>query len=117
MDDKTTSFLRVNHIDSYQKLRFLLLLQRHSDLQTTGQELTKQLKLGAPLLKEIIADLEKAGLVDCVDGHCTLHNEPDTSACLQCLVKVFDDPLARQTLLDQVRNNTSLSPLRPSYLY
>jgi hypothetical protein len=108
MDNRLANFIRVKHIDSFQKLRFLLFLYQHPDENETARAFAERLYLGdVPLLEEIIIDLQKAGLVDCVADHCTLHDESDVRFCLGCLTRVFEDPLARQKLLDQVGNNPS----------
>ena len=108
MDERLADFIRVNGIDSFQKLRFLLFLHEHPDVKETAQEFAERLYLGdVPLLEEIIIDLQKVGLVDCVANHCTLHNESDVRFCLGCLASVFEDPLSRQKLLDQMGHNPS----------
>ena len=105
MSNLISEFIRVRHIDSFQKLRFLLFLQQHPDLSETGPEFAAQLYLGdTRLLEEIIRDLEKAGLVDCEENRCRLHHQPEIHSCLRCLARAFEDPLARQTILDQVRH-------------
>jgi hypothetical protein len=42
------------------------------------------------------------GLLDFVEGRYTLLGEPVLKSELQCLIKAFEDPLARQELLEQV---------------
>ena len=108
MDERLANFIRVKHIDTFQKLRFLLFLQQHPDIKGTPQEFAKRLSLGdVPLLEEIITDLQKVGLVECVADHCILHDESDIRFCLGCLARVFEDPLARQKLLEQVGHKPS----------
>jgi len=108
MEYTLEEFIRVNRIDSFQKLRFLLLLHENPDVKETAQELAEQLYLGdIPLLEKIIVDLQKVGLVDCVANHCTLRDESDIRFCLDCLGSMFEDPMARQKLLDQVGHNPS----------
>jgi hypothetical protein len=66
-------FIRANHIDSFQKLRFLIFLCRNSESSWTIQQIAEQLCLGdIPLLEDIIADLRTAGLVDCAGNRCSL---------------------------------------------
>lgn len=106
MDDDAIKFMRDKQIDSFQKLRFLLFLYQHPDLNATTQEFAERLYLGdVLLLQKIIDDLKEAGLVNCSKGYCTLHLNPDTKSCLQCVLKTFSDPLARQELLNQVTHN------------
>ena len=103
MDDAVIDFVRDRHIDSFQKLRFLLFLYQHPELRATPQELAERLYLGeVSLLQEIIDDLREVSLVSCSKGYCTLHLDPDARLCLQCVLKAFDNPLVRQELLDQV---------------
>ena len=105
MNDLIFDFVRTRQIDSFQKLRFLLFLHQHPDLIGTSQQFAEQLYLGDVLLLDrIIRELQKVGLVECMDNLCRLHDQPETRACLQFLVRVFDDPITRQAILDQVRN-------------
>jgi len=95
--------IRAKRIDSFQKLRFLLYLHRHPEMKGTCQEFAKQLYLGdTAMLAEIIADLQNAGLVDCVEDRYMLGDKPVVRAFLQRLAQIFEDPLARQELLDRV---------------
>ena len=97
------NFIRVRHIDSFQKLRLLAFLHRNPESSWTSQEIAETLYIGdVPLLESIIADLRSAGLVDCVANRCTLHDEADVRSCLQCLAETCEDPLARQQILNQV---------------
>jgi hypothetical protein len=108
MNEKATQFIRAKQIDSFQKLRFLLFIHQHPTLTGTIQDFGSQLFLGnIPMLENIVVDLCGAGLLDNVDNRFKLHNDPDVNSCLECLCKVFDDPLARQMVLDQVRSATS----------
>jgi hypothetical protein len=106
--NEIAKFIRARHIDSYQKLGVLAFLYHHSESSWTSQEIAKKLYLGdVLLLEDIMADLRSAGLVDCEGNGCTLHNEPDVRSCLQRLDQIFEDPLARQQVLDQVTQDTS----------
>jgi hypothetical protein len=110
MSDMIASFIRVKHIDSFQKLCFLLFLHQHPELTGTSREFSERLYFGdVRLLEEIIADLQMVGLVDCVENGYKLHNGPDVRSCLQYLTGAFEDPLARQEILDQVRASVALS--------
>jgi hypothetical protein len=107
MSDRVVDFIRIRRIDSFQKLRLLLFLFQHPDLSGTSQQFAKHLFLGdTRLLEQMIRDLQEVGLVECVDNHCRLYNQPEVRSCLQCLARAFEDPLARQKMLDQVRNGS-----------
>lgn len=62
-----------------------------------------------PLLAKIITDLQSAGLVDCVENRYQLRDEPGVSLCLQHLTRAFENPLARQEILKQMKHSASLS--------
>ena len=112
MNEKATQFIRAKQIDSFQKLRFLLFIHQHPTLTGTIQDFGSQLYLGnIPMLENIVADLCGAGLLDCVGNRFKLHSDPDVNSCLECLNKVFEDPLARQRILDQVIS------AQPGYLW
>lgn len=107
MSNTVANFIQARRIDSFQKLRFVLFLHHHPDLSETDQEFAEHLYLGdTRLLAQIIRDLQQVGLVDCEEKRCRLHHQPEVSSCLQCLARAFEDPLARQTILDQVRSNS-----------
>ena len=109
MNDVVASFIRVKHIDSFQKLCFLLFLHQHPELTGTSREFAELLYFGdVRLLEEIITDLQMVGLVDCVENRYKLHGEPDVRSCLQYLARAFEDPLAHQKILDQVRYSAPL---------
>jgi len=111
MNEKAAQFIRARQIDSFQKLRFLLFIHHHPTLTGTIQDFGSHLYLGnIPFLEDIVSDLCQAGLLDCVGNHFKLHNDPDVNSCLECLNKLFEDPQARQRILDQVRN------AQPGYL-
>ncbi len=105
MNDIVAQFIRVKHVDSFQKLRLLLFLHQHPDLSATSQEFATHLYLGnEPLMDEIITDLRRVGLVDCHKGRFKLHLDPDIRSSLQYLTQTFEDPLTRQGILNQVRH-------------
>jgi len=104
MHDLVANFIRNGQIDSFQKLRLLLFLHQYPESTGTSQQFAEYLHLGdVPLLEKIINDLQMAGLVNCVENRCKLNTAPDILLHLQYLTKAFDDPLARQEILDQVR--------------
>jgi hypothetical protein len=73
-------------------------------------QIAARLYLGnGPVLEEIIADLQAAGLVDCVARRCRLRNEAGLSVKLQHLVKTCENPLARQEILENIRRHNLAS--------
>jgi hypothetical protein len=103
MINMVISFIRAKHIDSFQKLCFLLFLHQQPELTGTSHEFAELLYLGdVRLLEEIITDLQMVGLVVCVEKHCKLHDEPDIRSHLEDLARAFEDPLTRQEILDQI---------------
>lgn len=102
--DWAAKFIRANKIDSFQKLRLLLFIYQHPSLNGTSQELAQQLYLGdSSILENIITDLTQVGLLNHIGNHFILCNDPDTRSSLECISRLFEDPLARQGILDQVR--------------
>jgi hypothetical protein len=113
MYEKATNFIRARQIDSFQKLRLLLFIYQHPTLTGTIQDFSSQLYLGdIPTLENIVTDLWQTGLLVCEGNRFKLSHDPEAHSCLECLRKVFEDPLARQRVLDQVRSSKSgyLSP-------
>ena len=53
-------------------------------------------------LEQLMVELCQRGLLTCNDAAWTGNDRPDIAYCLACLERTFDDPLARQRLLDQV---------------
>lgn len=105
MHNVITEMMKARRIDSFQKLRFLLYLQRNPDLTGTVYDFAGQLYLGdMSLLERIITDLYKTQLLERAGNLYKLPDKPDIQAWLQELASAFDDPLERQTLLDQVRH-------------
>ena len=93
-------------IDSLQKLNFLLFLSQNPGLNGTVQEYARWLYFGDEvLLEKIILDLQMVGLVDHHKDSYSLCCDPSTKLYLQSLVEIFDDPLARQELLQVVQHN------------
>ena len=103
MKPELKNCIHTNRIDSYQKLRLLLLLQKQPEQVITKAELARQLHLNdILLLGQLVTDLQQFGWLDDVDGNFTLTYLPKRRTCLQLLANVFDDPIARQELLDEV---------------
>jgi hypothetical protein len=104
MDEQVINFIRVRQIDSFQKLRLLLLLYQRPGLVGTSQEFANQLHLGdVSLLEQIINDLQAAGLLDCIEGRYRLREGPGIKLALQHLAKSFENPVTRQQLLNLVK--------------
>jgi hypothetical protein len=105
MNDILVNFIRAKRIDSFQKLRFLLFLYQRPGLTGTCQELARQLYLGDELLvRRIIADLQRVGLlVIDTGGCCGLEIKPEVRMSLDHLARAFADPLLRQMILDQIK--------------
>ncbi len=116
MDDALVNFIRDRHIDSFQKLCFLLFLYQHPRLKGTCQQIAYQRYLAdGQLMGRIIKELQMASLIGFANGHCMLCDEPGLVSNLESLARTFANPLARQQLLDQVmsRNSPSGQSLQP----
>ncbi|MCI0527262.1 MAG: hypothetical protein L0Y56_07445 [Nitrospira sp.] len=112
MNSLVANFIQIKRIDSFQKLRLLLFLYQHPMVTGTSQEFAEWLYLAdVLLLDKILADLHMTDLVDYIEGYYTLHDEPTVTSELQRLAKAFENPLARQELLDQVRPSISWQSL------
>lgn len=93
------------HIDSFQKLRFLLFLYHHPDMKGTCREFGERLYFGhTPGLEEMIGQLYLAGLIERTGNCYQLCQEPAVWTYLQQLAGDFENPLTRQQMLDQVRH-------------
>jgi hypothetical protein len=102
MMTEITQFIQTRHIDSYQKLRVLIFFFEHPNSSWTGPQIGTRLYLGdGPLLDKIVADLQ-AGLVDCMANHYRLRNEVSIRLPLQHLIQTYENPLARQQILDSI---------------
>jgi DNA-binding IscR family transcriptional regulator len=112
VNEVALNFIRSRHVDSFQKLRVLLFLHRHRELSGDCQQLAKRLFVSVPLLEDVCNELKIAGLLDCTKNCYFLRNEPDLVSCLGGLARMFEDPVARQELLDQVRITRSVQPDR-----
>ncbi len=100
MSQMDSDEILANCADSVQKLNLLLFLHEHPDFVATAEEVAKRLYIGNPCLaKELIADLQDAGLLECVDDQCRLSAQPNVESCLEQLARAFDDPATRQKLL------------------
>lgn len=114
MTEEIVQFIQARHVDSFQKLRVLVFFHDHSELSWTSPQIVERLYFGDGfLLEEIIADLQAAGLVDCVANRCKLSDEAEVRSTLQHLVKTCENPLARQEILDTVRRRGIEAALRP----
>lgn len=110
LNETIYTYLRTKNIDTFQKLRLLLLLHQHPHWRGTSQELAQRLHLGdTSLIESIIADLHQAGLIDQVDNQYRLPDEPEIRSQLQYLARAFEHPLTRQELLKQVKPTLAFS--------
>lgn len=96
-------FLFPQNLPELEKLIILLFLSRYSDLMSTAEQLSESLYFCVPCIEEILSDLQKAGLVDRVKNCYLLRSDPLIKSSLQALAEMFEDPLMRQKILDQVR--------------
>lgn len=104
MNEEMANHKLARHIDSFQKLQFLLFLGKHPDMKASCREFGEHLYFGpTPLMDQIIGQLHSAGLVERVENCYQLCREPEILAGLQHLAGAFENPLTRQQMLDQVR--------------
>jgi hypothetical protein len=104
MSSVVANHILSKNINSFQKLYFLLFLYHHPDMQGTSQEFAERSYLGNTLLiDQIMADLHQVGLVDQIQNTYQLHHESDLTSWLRDLDRTFQDPLARQELLSEVK--------------
>ena len=105
MNERITNFLQARQIDSFQKLRILLFMGQNPQRVGTAQQWAEWLYLGdKPFLEKLLRELQQVGLVNCGPGGCMLAPEPEIKTSLKALGKLFNDPLARQTLLRHVNH-------------
>ncbi len=103
MNNTIADFIHVKQIDSFQKLRLLLFLEQYPDTIGPIQEPTAQVYFGSTsLVEKTIIDLQKTGLLVSADHNWHLSDKPDIRAGIQHLAKVFEDPLTRKDLLEQI---------------
>jgi hypothetical protein len=57
----------------------------------------------APLIEKMIADLRGVGLLEGEKNVYMLPDEPSLKVCLENLARTFEHPLARQELLEHIR--------------
>lgn len=101
---RTLNFIQTNQINSFQALLVLVFFYRHANASFSSTQIAERLYLGdGPLLDEIIANLAAAGLIDRLDNRYKLHPMPETEADIQHLISLYQQPVARQKILDQVR--------------
>lgn len=105
MNTILATFIRDKQINSFPKLRFLLFLCQHPQLAGCPQQWAERLYIEPPLAEKLIADLQKVGLLEGKNNGYALCDEPDLKAHLRDLVKLFENPLDRQELLDRVIRN------------
>lgn len=92
------------HIDSFQKLQFLLFLNKHPNMKGTCEEFGERLYFGhTPLMEEILNELLSIGLIEQIENCYQLSHAPEVLLCLQHLARTFENPLSRQQILNQMR--------------
>lgn len=104
MNSGLAQYIQSKGIDSFQKLQFLLFLHQHPHLKGTRREFAEQLYWrDITLLTKIIIDLQFVGLIEQVGKQYKLRNEPGNMFYLQKLARTFENPLARQELINHVQ--------------
>lgn len=97
------AFVSDYKIDSYLKLRILFLLHAQPQCSMSLDELCDQLFVAdRRMLQQLVSELCQHGLLDSEGARWSGSSQPAVAYCLSCLKRAFDDPLARQRLLDQV---------------
>ena len=110
MNELITNFLRTRQINSFQKLRILLFMDQHPQRVGTCQQWAEWLSLGdIHFLGKLLRELQEVGLISCRQGGCILANEDEIKTSLKALRRMFDDPLARQALLQQISRPKSMT--------
>ena len=100
MEHSLKRYLQNKNIDSFQKIRFLLFLHQNPTINGTVQEFCQRLYFGDNvILEKIIGELQVANLVDRLGRRYKLREEPEVKLYLDGLARLFEDPLARQALL------------------
>ena len=106
LDNITTNFIRTNQIDSFQKLRLLLFFQQYPDFVGTTQEIAQKLHLAETRrVEKNILDLNKVEIITKTDCCWKLCHKPEVTVALELLARLFERPLTRQKLLDQIRGD------------
>jgi hypothetical protein len=99
----TCAFVADHKIDSYLKLRVLLSMHKQPQRSLSLDELCEQFFVADRYaLEQLIAELCQRGLLNCDGVRWTGSDQPAITHCLACLERTFNDPQARQRLLDQV---------------
>lgn len=99
----TCAFISDYKIDSYLKLRVLLALYDYPQHSLSLDELCEQFFVAdRRALERLVGELCQQRLLACKGARWTGSSQPAVAYCLACLERTFDDPLARQRLLDQV---------------
>jgi hypothetical protein len=103
VDKGLANFIRDKQIDSFSKLRFLLFLRQNPHLRGGIQQLAERMYIEAPLVEKLITDLRRVGLLEGEKNDYILPNEPHLKLYLESLARAFEQPLARQELLEQIK--------------
>lgn len=92
-------------INSYRKLILLLFFFQHPDRAGTSEDLAHWLHLGSSFfIEDLLIELEGEEIIVQERGYYRLANKLKGQQCTECLLTHFEDPLARQNLLEQIRN-------------
>jgi hypothetical protein len=90
-------------IDSYLKLRMLLALHAQPQRRVSLDELSEQFFISdCCALEQLVTDLGRRGLLQCDAAGWRRSDQAAVIDCLCCLERTFDDPWARQRLLNQI---------------
>lgn len=103
MNHMVGHYLREKQIDSFQKLRLLLFMYQHPEVNGSIPELADRMYLGdTHLLATVLLELHKTGLLERSEQGYRLRNEPDVTGFLQNLARAFEHPLSRVEILNQL---------------
>lgn len=109
MNETLIRFIQEKQIDSFQKVSFLLFLYRHAERHAVSHEFARQLNFaGDPELEEVVNSLTATGLLHQQSGHYILQTEPEVRQGLEHLVRAYEDPLDRQSLLGRIYQRRAL---------
>lgn len=110
MNDALIQFIQEKQIDSFQKVSFLLFLYRYAERHAVSHEFARQLNFaGDPVLEEVVNELTAAGLLQQQSGRYILQTEPEIRQGLEHLIRAYEDPQDRQSLLGRIYQRRAVS--------
>jgi hypothetical protein len=110
MNETLIQFIQEKQIDSFQKVSFLLFLYRYADCHAVSHEFARQLNFaGDPVLEEVVNELTASGLLRQQSGNYILQTEPEIRQGLDHLIRAYEDPLVRQSLLGRIYQRRTIS--------